>query len=86
MKFRKNTMNVDPKALKTENGKTMLLSKCVVCGSKKSRLIKKNEASGLLSSLGIKAPLSKIQILDKILLWWFDSRYDSYPLRQFKAV
>ena len=86
MKFRKNTMNVDPKALKTENGKTMLLSKWVVCGSKKSRLIKKNEASGLLSSLGIKAPLSKIQILDKILLWWFDSRYDSYPLRQFKAV
>ena len=64
----------------------MLLSKCAVCGSKKSRLIKKNKASGLLSSLGIKTPLSKIQILDKILLWWFDSRYDSYSLRQFKAV
>ena len=36
-------MNVDPKALKTKNGKTMLLSKCVVCGSKKSRLIKKTK-------------------------------------------
>ena len=31
----------------------MLLSKCVVCGTKKSRFVKKPETSGLLSSLGI---------------------------------
>ena len=32
----------------------MLLSKCAVCGSKKSKSIKQQEASGLLHSLGIK--------------------------------
>ena len=30
----------------------MLLSKCATCGRKKSRFVKKQEASGLLSSLG----------------------------------
>ena len=38
---------------KTINGKTMLLSKCTICASKKSRFIKKQEASGELSSLGL---------------------------------
>ena len=41
----------------------MLSSKCEVCDSKKSRFIKEQEASGLLSSLGIKAPLSKIPLV-----------------------
>ena len=41
----------------------MLLSKCVVWDSKKSKFIKQLEASGLLSSLGIKAPLNKIPLL-----------------------
>ena len=40
----------------------MLLSKCTKCDSKKSKLIKQQEASGLLSSLGIKKPLSKIKL------------------------
>ena len=30
----------------------MLLSKCAICSSKKSRFIKEQEASGLLSRLG----------------------------------
>ena len=34
-KVQKNTENVDPKALKTENGRTMLSSKCAKCSSKK---------------------------------------------------
>ena len=38
----------------------MLSSKCAVCDSKKSKFIKEQEASGLLSSLGMNAPLSKI--------------------------
>ena len=38
----------------------MLLPNCVVCNNKKSIFIKEEEASGLLGSLGIKAPLSKI--------------------------
>ena len=45
----------------------MLLSKCATCGSKKSRFIKKQEASGLLRSLGLKAPLNKIPLFDDIL-------------------
>ena len=45
----------------------MLLSKCGICGSKKSRFIKKQEASGLLNSLGLKTPLSKIPFFGDIL-------------------
>ena len=45
----------------------MLLSKCNICGSKKSRFIKKQEASALLSSLGLKTPLSKIPLFGDIL-------------------
>ena len=35
--------------MNTSNGKTMILSKCAKCGSKKSRFIKNQEAKGLLS-------------------------------------
>ena len=41
----------------------MLLSKCEVCDSKKSKFIKEQEPSGLLSSLGMKTPLSKVPLL-----------------------
>ena len=54
LKCKKNTENVNSKVLKTENGRSMLLRKCSVCGSKKSRFIKEQEAKGLLSSLQIK--------------------------------
>ena len=47
----------------------MVLSKCAICGSKKSRFIKNQEAKGLLSNLGIKTPLSKVLILGNILFW-----------------
>ena len=36
---------------------------------KKSKFIKKQDEKGLLSKLGIKAPLNKIPILDNILFW-----------------
>ena len=42
----------------------MTFSKCAICGSKKSRFFKNQEAKGLLSNLGIKTPLSKVPILD----------------------
>ena len=45
----------------------MILSKCAICGSKKSRFIKNQEAKGLLSKLGIKTPLSKILVQGDIL-------------------
>ena len=42
-------------------------SKCTECGIKKSRFMKEQEAKALLSSLGIKTPLSKISLLGNIL-------------------
>ena len=45
----------------------MLLSKCTLCDSKKSKLIKNQEASRLLSSLKIKTPLSKISLVGPVL-------------------
>ena len=47
---------------KTKNKRIMLLSKYEVRNSKKSKFIKEQEASGLLSSLGMKTPLSKIPL------------------------
>ena len=64
LKCRKNTKNKDSKMIKTKNGRLALSSKYVVCGSKRSRFIKEQEAEGLLSNLGIKTPLSKILLLN----------------------
>ena len=61
LKCRKNTKNINPRVSKTSNGRTMVLSKCAMCGSKKSRFIKNQEAKGLLRNLGIKTPLSKVK-------------------------
>ena len=67
LKCRKNTESKNPKVARSKNGRIMLLSKCAVCDSKKSKFIKEQEASGLLSSLGIKTPLSKIPLLGPLL-------------------
>ena len=40
LKCRKDTENINPTVSKTSNGRTMLLSKCAIYGSKKSRLLK----------------------------------------------
>ena len=40
LKCKKNTESLNPRGLKTNNGKTMLLSKCAICGTKKSRFMK----------------------------------------------
>ena len=61
--MQKNTESIDPKVSATNNGKTMILSKCTICGSKKSKFIKKQEAKGLLSNLRIRTPLNKIPLL-----------------------
>ena len=37
----KNTESKNPKAVKTKNEKIMLSSNCAICGSKKSRFVKK---------------------------------------------
>ena len=67
LKCRKNTKNINSKISGTGNGKTMILSNFPICGSKKSKFIKKQEANGLLSSLGIKTPLSKIPLVGPLL-------------------
>ena len=67
LKCKKSTENVNSKVIKTKNGRPMFLSKCDVCGNKKSRYIKEQEAKGLLSSLGLKTPLRKIPLLSDIL-------------------
>ena len=67
LKCRKNTENIDPNVSGSSNGRAMILSKCAICGSKKSRFIKNQEAKGLLSNLGLRTPLSKLPILGAIL-------------------
>ena len=69
LKCKQNTENIDPKVSASSNGRVMILSKCAICGSKKSKFIKHQEAKGLLSKLGIKTPLSKVPILGDILFW-----------------
>ena len=67
LKCRKITESKNLKVVRTRNGKIMLLSKCKVCDSKKSKFIKEEEASKLLSSLGIKKPLNKIPLPSLLL-------------------
>ena len=64
VKCRKDTGNIDPKMVRTKNNRLIMQSKCPVCGIKKSRFVKEQEAKGLLSSLGVKTPLSKIPLLN----------------------
>ena len=64
LKCKRNIENKDAKMVKNKNGRLILLSKCAVCGSKKSRFIKEQKTKGLLSNLGIKIPLSKIPLLN----------------------
>ena len=62
LKCRKDTENINPRVSNTSNGKTMILSKCAICGSKKYRFIKNLEAEGLLTNLGLRTPLNKVPI------------------------
>ena len=64
---RKNKENKDAKFTKTKNGKLQMRSHFSICGNKKSRFVKKQEARGILSSLGIKTPLSKIPGLNILI-------------------
>ena len=63
VKCKKDTENIDPKMVRTKNNRLVIQSKCSICGIKKSRFVKEQEAKGLLSNLGIKTSLSKIPLL-----------------------
>ena len=67
LKCKKYTKNINPQVSGTSNGKLMILSKCAIWGSKKSKFIKKQKAKGILSSLGIKTPLNKVPLLSDVL-------------------
>ena len=58
LKCKKYTKNINPQVSSTSNSIFMILSKCAICGSKKSKFINKQEAKGLLNNLGIKTPLN----------------------------
>ena len=64
LKCKKDSGNIDPKMVKTKNNRLLMQSKCSVCGTKTSRFVKEQDATGLLSNLGIKTPLSKIPLLN----------------------
>ena len=51
LKCKKDTENINPRISNISNRKTMVLSKCAICGSKKPRFVKNPEAKGLLSNL-----------------------------------
>ena len=59
---KKNTKDKEPKVMETKNNR-LVLSKCAICDNKKSKFIKKQQAEGLLSNLGIKTR-SKILLLN----------------------
>ena len=61
LKCRKHTEKANLKVSKTSNCRTMILSKCAICSSTKSRFIKSQEAKRLLSNLGLRIPLSKVE-------------------------
>ena len=67
LKCRKNTENINRRISNTINDRTMVLSKCTICDSKKSRFIENQEAKVLSNNLGVKTPLSKVPILGNIL-------------------
>ena len=58
---------ISPLVSKTINDRTIILSKCSVCNTKKSRFIKKQKTKGLLTNLDVETLLSKIPILGDIL-------------------
>ena len=81
LKRKKDPENINPSVSNTSNGETMLLSKCAKCGCKKSRLIKNQEAKGILRNLGIRTPLFKVPLLGGVLFQMLRLRA---PLKSIK--
>ena len=65
LKCRKNTESKNKKVVKTKSRRIKLL--CAVCDSKRSKFTKEQEASRVLSSLGINIHLSKIRLVGPLL-------------------
>ena len=61
---KKYTENNSSKIVRNKQNRLMIQSNCAICGNKKSRFIKEQQAMGILSNLGIKTPLSKVPLLN----------------------
>ena len=62
-----DTESKNPRVSRTCNRRMMLFSKFAVANSKKSRIVKEQEASGLSNQLEVVGYCSKIPLLDDIL-------------------
>ena len=67
LKLKKDTENRNPRVSDTSTGRKTILSKCATCSSKKPTFIKNQEVKRLLSNLGVRTLLSKVEILGDIL-------------------
>ena len=63
---RKYTKNINPKIVRNRQNRSMRQSNCAICGSKKSKFIKEQQAMRILSNLGTKTPLSKVSLLNML--------------------
>ena len=70
LKCGENTKDIILQVSRDINDGIIILSECALCGNKKSKLIKEQEAKGLLNNLVIKKLLCKIPILREILFWF----------------
>ena len=68
LKCRKKPKSRNPNFVRTRKKRIMVLSKYAVSDSKNWKFIKEKKPSRLLSSLGMKTPLSNITLLDLLLL------------------
>ena len=72
LKCRKKLESKNPNIVRTKKERIMVLSKYAVSDSKNWKFIKEQKPSRLLSSLGMKTPLSNITLLD--LLWLVEDK------------
>ena len=74
LKCRKNAKDMNSNIFKAKNDRLIIQWKCAVCGIKKSRFVKEQEAKWLLSSLGLKTTLNKIPLLGDNLFWVYKNQ------------
>ena len=56
---KKDTKNIDPRIVKTENNNRVMSSKCSIYNNKKSTFI--SQGSGLFDSLGLNTPQNNMK-------------------------
>ena len=56
---KKDTGNIDPKVIKTENNRKMMLSRCSICNNKNPIFV--SQRSGWLDSLGLNTPQNRMK-------------------------